>query len=161
VALQRPSGEVAESEISQGIAAAESFRGDGGLDPAAVLAEIKDVAWETIGVVRNERVLKQGVARFEQIRREKMPRVRSRDQRGWIMALECGNLVQVGEMVAQCALERIESRGQHYRDDYPQKSDANLYRVTAAKTADGVVCRRTKITFAEGDLEPSQLPTRG
>jgi len=42
---------------------------------------------------------------------------------GWHTALDLGNLLTVSEAVARCAIERKESRGGHFRDDYPDKSD--------------------------------------
>jgi succinate dehydrogenase/fumarate reductase flavoprotein subunit len=147
--------EIAESEISDEIRRVESFRGDHGLDPSEILAEIKDLAWEATGVVRNERGLQKGISAFEEIRREKIPRLKSREQRGWIKALECCNLAWIGEVVAKCALERTESRGQHYRSDHPQKEHGSaLYRIKAFKSADTVSCQKTPIAFAEGDLTP-------
>ena len=40
---------------------------------------------------------------------------------GWHTALDLGNLLTVSEAVARCAIERKESRGGHFRDDYPDK----------------------------------------
>ena len=41
---------------------------------------------------------------------------------GWHTALDLQNLLTVSESVARAALERKESRGGHFRDDYPEKS---------------------------------------
>ena len=43
---------------------------------------------------------------------------------GWHTALDLGNLLTVSEAVTRCALERRESRGGHFRDDYPDKDPA-------------------------------------
>ena len=40
---------------------------------------------------------------------------------GWHTALDLQNLLTVSEIVARAALEREESRGGHFRDDFPQK----------------------------------------
>ena len=40
---------------------------------------------------------------------------------GWHTAIDLNNLLTVSEMVTKAALERKESRGAHYRDDYPDK----------------------------------------
>ena len=147
--------EINQDEVSEEIGRIQSFRGDDGLDPLDTLAEIKELAWETTGVVRNARGLKKGVCGFEEIRRDKIPRVKARDQRGWIKALECANLAWVGEMVAKCALERRESRGQHYRDDYPERDDKNLLRWNKiSRNDDGVACQSVPIAFSGGDLRP-------
>ena len=103
----------------------EAFKGDSGLDPGEVAQEIKEVAWESTGVVRNERGLVNGLERFREIRRDMVPRIKANNLRDLISSLECSNLSWVGEMVAACALERRESRGQHAREDYPEKDDKN------------------------------------
>ena len=41
---------------------------------------------------------------------------------GWHAALDLRNLLTVSEAIARSALERRESRGGHFRDDYPDKS---------------------------------------
>jgi succinate dehydrogenase/fumarate reductase flavoprotein subunit len=114
-----------EREVLGEIERLVSFRGDGGLDPHGIGTEICETAWETIGVARNEHGLKHGRDRFEELRREKAPKTRGADLRGWIKSLECANLALCGELIARSALERKESRGQHNRDDYPQRDDAN------------------------------------
>ena len=42
---------------------------------------------------------------------------------GWHTALDLRNLLTVSEAIALCAIERKESRGAHFRDDYPEKSE--------------------------------------
>jgi succinate dehydrogenase/fumarate reductase flavoprotein subunit len=146
---------VDNGEVSEEIRRVESFRGDGGLDPLETLAEIKELAWETTGVVRNAQGLKKGLSRFEEIRKDKVSRLKAKEQRGWIKALECANLAWVGEMVAKCALERRESRGQHYRDDYPKRDDTKLLNWNkVSRSGDTVSCQSVPIPFAEGDLKP-------
>jgi succinate dehydrogenase/fumarate reductase flavoprotein subunit len=141
--------------VSEEVRRVGSFRGDGGLDPLETLAEIKELAWETTGVVRNAPGLRKGFLGFEEIRKDKISWVKAKDQRGWIKALECANLAWVGEMVAKCALERRESRGQHYRDDYPQRDDANLLSWSkVSRSGDSVSCERVPIPFSEGNLKP-------
>jgi succinate dehydrogenase / fumarate reductase flavoprotein subunit len=43
---------------------------------------------------------------------------------GWHTALDLPNLLTVAEAVARSALERKESRGGHFRDDFPDKDSA-------------------------------------
>jgi succinate dehydrogenase / fumarate reductase flavoprotein subunit len=43
---------------------------------------------------------------------------------GWHTALDLPNLLVVSEAIARAALERRESRGGHFRDDYPDKDPA-------------------------------------
>ena len=43
---------------------------------------------------------------------------------GWHTALELTHMITVAEAIARAALQRKESRGGHYREDFPEKSDA-------------------------------------
>ena len=148
-------GELDPDETAAEIEKIESFKRDDGLDPAELHEEIKDVAWESTGVVRNERGLTAGLERFREIRNEKVPRLKADNLRGLIKSLECSNLSWVGEMVAACALERRESRGQHTRDDYPDRNDKNcLNWISVEKDGNGVKPVVKPIPFEEGDLKP-------
>jgi succinate dehydrogenase/fumarate reductase flavoprotein subunit len=148
-------GEVDPGETAAELARIEAFKRDDGLDPTEVQQEIKEIAWGSTGVVRNERGLTAGLEGFQEIRREKVPRLKADNIRDLIKSLECSNLSWVGEMVARCALERKESRGQHTRDDYPERDDKNcLNWITVEKDGDQVKPVVKPIPFDEGDLKP-------
>jgi succinate dehydrogenase/fumarate reductase flavoprotein subunit len=156
------SSAVDDSEVVREIARLESFKGDGRLDPFEVEAEIKNVAWESVGVLRNASGLSRGIERFREIRCEKIPQTRGKDVRSWIKALECGNLARVGEMVARSASERRETRGQHSREDYPKRDDQNwLSWVQVYKNGEEVGCDTEPIRFEEADLRPTPPESRG
>ena len=145
---------VSQSAVADEIARLESFRGDNGLNPDDLLRDIKDLAWSSAGVVRNKTGLQAGIEGFEEIQRDKIPKTKGGDQRSWIKALECANLTRVGEMVTRSALQRNESRGQHYRDDFPALA-ADLPRWIKLRNAGGdIECRSEAIPFADGDLKP-------
>ena len=42
---------------------------------------------------------------------------------GWHTALDLRNLLTVSEVVTRCAIERKESRGGHFREDFPARDD--------------------------------------
>ena len=52
-------------------------------------------------------------------------------------ALELHNLLTNGEIVARAALFRTESRGGHYREDYPTQDNANWLKAVSVKKVDG------------------------
>jgi succinate dehydrogenase / fumarate reductase flavoprotein subunit len=41
-------------------------------------------------------------------------------------ALECAHLLKLAEIIVECSLFRQESRGAHYRDDFPDRDDTNF-----------------------------------
>jgi succinate dehydrogenase / fumarate reductase flavoprotein subunit len=57
---------------------------------------------------------------------------------GWHAALDLGNLLLVSEAIARAAIERRESRGGHFRDDYPEKDGAlGKVNIAVRKGRDG------------------------
>ena len=73
--------------------------------------------WDYVGIVRNERRLKQALARLEVIRDELLLSP-SLDHHG----IECCHLVTVAWLTVQAALARKESRGLHARSDFPERN---------------------------------------
>ncbi len=59
---------------------------------------------------------------------------------GWHTALDLHNLLTVSEIVTRAALERKESRGAHFRDDFPAKDDqSGKFNIVARKGPNGEV----------------------
>ena len=59
---------------------------------------------------------------------------------GWHTAMELGNLLTISEAIAKSAIERKESRGGHFRDDYPDKDpEAAKFNTVIRKGADGTM----------------------
>ena len=57
---------------------------------------------------------------------------------GWHTALDLDNLLTVSEAIALAAIERKESRGGHFRDDYPDKvAEYAKFNIVLRKAADG------------------------
>jgi succinate dehydrogenase / fumarate reductase, flavoprotein subunit len=57
---------------------------------------------------------------------------------GWHTALDLTNLLTVSEAIARAALERRESRGAHFRDDFPAKDEAfAAFNILIGKAPDG------------------------
>jgi L-aspartate oxidase len=69
---------------------------------------IRDITWRHAGIVRNAEGLSAGLTLLDQISEE-------------------SNLLTVARILHQCALARTESRGAHYREDFPLPSDARLH----------------------------------
>jgi L-aspartate oxidase len=74
---------------------------------AMSLSEVQDSTWTHCGIVRDAAGLKKAIARLE----------------GTPPDAEARNAHQVALLVAKCALAREESRGAHYRTDFPEKRE--------------------------------------
>jgi succinate dehydrogenase/fumarate reductase flavoprotein subunit len=60
-----------------------------------------------------------------------------RYNREWVEALQVKNMVQILEMIARAALMRTESRGAHYRRDYPNTDNVNWLKNICIKQEAG------------------------
>jgi L-aspartate oxidase len=81
--------------------------------PAASADEIRRLAWENCGIVRRREGLEAACARLERDSHHLAEAARTDGAR---------NLRDVALLIARAALARRESRGAHYRTDYPAKS---------------------------------------
>jgi succinate dehydrogenase / fumarate reductase, flavoprotein subunit len=95
--------------------------GDG---PYQVQHELQGLMQELVGIVRTEAEMKQALGGLKPLW-EKARRVGVQSNReynpGWHTALDLTNLLTVSEAVTRAALERKESRGGHFREDFPDK----------------------------------------
>lgn len=89
--------------------------------------DLQEMMQDLVGIVRREDEMEQALAGIAQLR-ERAARVGVMGNRefnpGWHTALDLKNLLTVSEAVARAGLERKESRGAHFREDYPEKADA-------------------------------------
>jgi succinate dehydrogenase / fumarate reductase flavoprotein subunit len=116
-------------------------RGTAGESPYQVQYALQDVMQDLVGIVRNESEMRRAVDALRELR-ARAARVGVGGHReynpGWHAALDLHNLLTVSEAVTQCALERKESRGGHFRDDYPEKDQAyGTFNLIARKGRDG------------------------
>jgi succinate dehydrogenase / fumarate reductase flavoprotein subunit len=100
-------------------------RGDGGENPYKVQADLQESMQALVGIVRLEHEMKEALVRIQGFK-ERAARAGVSGHRefhaGWHTALDLRNLLAVSEAVAKSAIERKESRGGHFREDYPDKS---------------------------------------
>jgi L-aspartate oxidase len=91
------------------------------LDTADVRNSLRALMWRNVGITRREKPLAeaQEIIRFWQ--RYVMDKVFD-SPKGW----ECQNMLTVCLMIAQAAQQREESRGVHFRSDFPETDDKNF-----------------------------------
>jgi succinate dehydrogenase / fumarate reductase flavoprotein subunit len=106
-------------------AALEPFdRGASGENPYAVQKDLQQTMHSLVGIVRLEDEMKEAVTRLNdyKARAARVGVVGGREYHaGWHTALDLRNLLTVSEAIARSAIERKESRGGHFREDYPDK----------------------------------------
>jgi len=102
-------------------------RRDGGEGPYQVEHDLQTMMQELVGIVRREEEMRRALDGLKtlQERARKVSVTGNREYNpGWHTALDLQNLLTVSEIVARAALERKESRGGHFRDDFPDKDPA-------------------------------------
>jgi L-aspartate oxidase len=86
--------------------------------------------WKYVGIVRDGKGLKTAAEELEKLREQLPPKDTRRN-------CEANNIWQAAVLVARSAVARRESRGAHYRTDYPEHDD-KLFRRHSIITADKV-----------------------
>ncbi|MDA8220022.1 MAG: succinate dehydrogenase flavoprotein subunit [Dehalococcoidales bacterium] len=104
-------------------------------------AELQATMEKNASVVRDAAKLKEAQAKVAELR-ERYNQVAIHDpgtvfNMDLIEAIEVGNLLDVAEAIVAGALTREESRGAHYREDFPKRDDAKFLKHTLIRRVDG------------------------
>jgi len=86
---------------------------------------IGEVLWEKSGILRDEEGLINGTKLLQRIRTQNLPEIKAETPKEILEMMEVENALWVGEMITRSALMRQESRGAHYREDFPKTDDQN------------------------------------
>jgi succinate dehydrogenase / fumarate reductase flavoprotein subunit len=116
-------------------------RGTSGENPYAVQHDLQDLMQSHVGIVRQEGEMREALDRLGELR-ARAARAGIAGNReynnGWHTAIDLHNLLTVSQAIATAAVERKESRGAHFREDYPSKSDEfSSFNFVIQKGADG------------------------
>ena len=139
------SGRVDEAEVDEAARRAlEPFdRGTAGEGPYQVQYTLQEMMQSLVGIVRNESEMQQALDGLRDLR-VRAGRVGVGGHReynpGWHAALDLHNLLTVSEAITRCAIERKESRGGHFRDDFPDKrTEFGTFNFIVRKGRDGAM----------------------
>jgi succinate dehydrogenase / fumarate reductase flavoprotein subunit len=102
-------------------------RGGGAEGPFQVQYALQELMQDLVGIVRNEVEMQRALDALRPLQ-ERAQRVGVAGHReynpAWHAALDLQNLLTVSEAITRSAIERKESRGGHFREDYPDKDPA-------------------------------------
>ena len=101
---------------------------------ARIRQAFQDCMTDHCGVFRSDAVMKEGLAKLQEIKRQAQRVYLDDKDKVWntelIEALELQSLLTVGEVILASALNRQESRGAHSREDFPDRDDTNFLKHT-------------------------------
>jgi succinate dehydrogenase / fumarate reductase flavoprotein subunit len=158
-AKQNAASRVDDGAVSQSIqtSLAPFERGTGGENPYKVQADLQESMQALVGIVRLEHEMKEALVRIEELK-DRAARVGVDGHReyhsGWHTAIDLRNLLIVSEAIARAAIERKESRGGHFREDFPDKDKTfGACNIVLKKTAGGMQVERVPIPEMPAELK--------
>jgi succinate dehydrogenase / fumarate reductase flavoprotein subunit len=103
--------------------------------------ELQETMQDLVGIVRREDEMTRALKTVGELqgRAAKVGVTGNREYNpGWHTALDLRHLLTVSEAITRCAIERKESRGGHFRDDYPDKgAEFGKFNFVVRKATDG------------------------
>jgi succinate dehydrogenase / fumarate reductase, flavoprotein subunit len=95
-------------------------------NPFQIQSDLQNEMQELVGIVRVEKELSEAIDKIAALN-QRVSRVGCGGNRtfnpGWHTAMELKHMITVAEAIARAAKERKESRGGHFREDFPDKSE--------------------------------------
>jgi succinate dehydrogenase / fumarate reductase flavoprotein subunit len=133
-------------------------RGDTGENPFQIQHALQEMMQAKAGIVRTHVEMTEGLEELQKLKaRAAECGVQSnRDfNPGWNTALDLKPLLACSEMILMSAINRKESRGGHYHDDYPEKCPEHAkWNTILHKSADGTMTRNeAEIPAVRSDLQ--------
>ncbi len=131
-----------------------------GAGPYQVQQELQTVMQTLVGIVRTEAEMKRALDRLDGLN-ERARQVGVTGNReynpGWHTGLDLPNLLTVSEAITRAAMERKESRGGHFREDYPDKNDTEAISNIVIRRAEDGRMRLSREPVAEMPAELQRI----
>lgn len=115
-----------------------------GIKPAILRRSVQEMAHKNLGPIRSHTGLTYFLSFLEKVRKENLPLLATVSKsriynKEWMDSLELPNMVQLLEASAVSALKRTESRGVHFREDYPETDNQNWLLENIVRQAGEVI----------------------
>ena len=118
-------------------------KGGGGEGPFQVQHDLQEMMQDLVGIVRNEDEMQRaldGLGKLWKRARKVAVHGHREYNPGWHTSIDLHNLLTVSEAITRSAIERKESRGAHFREDYENKDAAfGGVNTVVSKAADGTM----------------------
>jgi succinate dehydrogenase / fumarate reductase, flavoprotein subunit len=117
------------------------FERGGGENPYEIQKDLQELMQDNVGIVRTESEMQHALSQLQELK-QRANRTGVTGHRefnpGWHTALDLKNLLTVSEAISRAAIERKESRGAQFREDYPNKEERFAkVNTIVAKAGDG------------------------
>lgn len=146
-ALREPDETVLDAEIARAVY--PLGRNPGNIH--TLRTELQDAMWDDVGVMRTGIGMRRGLRRIGEIGAQLMEVGLSADNLAfnltWHDWLNLRSLCDVSEVIALAGLERENSRGAHYREDFPDSGEMETSYFTVARKTDELVVSREAVRF--------------
>ncbi len=130
-----------ESVMNQGIARAEFPFSLGQGDIIAMRDQLWNTMWDDVGVLRTAEGLQRGMGKLDQHTADLRSVGLADDDRAfnltWHDWLNLENLIEISQVIATAALARDDSRGAHFREDFPETGDLEATTYVRVTQSDG------------------------
>ncbi len=154
-AKEAPAITISEAEIEaayrEAMAPFERPAGSHAEGAFQVQYDLQNTMQELVGIVRLQNEMERALAAIDKLK-ERASKVAVQGHLeynpGWHTAIDLKHLLTISEAITLCSIDRKESRGGHFREDYPDKDpEAAKYNSIIYKAADGSMkLRREPIT---------------
>ncbi len=117
--------------------------------------ELGEIMFKHFGVFKNEQEMQEGYEKLKKLKERAYNNLAVKDKSKIFnldlqSTLEFFNLLDIADVLAYASLQRKESRGSFYRDDYPKRDDENyLYHSMITRNSDG------SYNYSKGEVDLS------
>jgi succinate dehydrogenase / fumarate reductase flavoprotein subunit len=127
-------------------------------NPITIWREMGEIMTENVTVIRYNANLEKTLVKLDELS-ERFARINLQDRTQWAnqtlnFVRELGNMLILAKVITLGALARNETRGAHYKPDFPNRDDANWLKTTKARYHGG------KILLDYEPVDTSLLPLR-
>jgi succinate dehydrogenase / fumarate reductase flavoprotein subunit len=127
-------------------------------NPLAIWREMGDIMTENVTVIRYNAAMQKTLVKLDELS-ERFKRINLQDRTQWSnqtlnFVRELGNMLILAKVITLGAIARDETRGAHYKPEFPERDDANWLKTTIASWDSG------KIKLEYEAVDTSLLPLR-
>ncbi len=153
-----PSGVFERERVRQQNATDGLLHQQGTENPLTIWREMGEVMTENVTVIRYNANLQKTLTKLDELS-ERFKKINLQDRTQWSnqtlnFTRELGNMLVLARVVTMGALARNETRGAHYKPEFPDRDDANWLKTTKASYRDG------KVELSYDPVDVSLLPLR-